>query len=234
MHPAVPPNKPIITLMDAQLSPRPAKNYIRNLLFRDIASLRPTTSLDAGAGDLANYWMFPGKYCGVGKHLERLKEGIAHAHNKKFFEQRGFPSLYRLDLDKDISFLGPFDLCVCTETIFYLDDPVSAVRRLIDTVRQGGNLIMDDRYLDRFDDYVDVLSSSFQDVTITFWGFDDLMRLKHVTNNKMKELSETEMRAPNIQSIHSALYIKATNKHAPSKSSLAPPMVNLVDGIRIL
>ena len=57
--------KPPITPSGYFFSENPSKNYAMHLLLDDIRAQNPSRSLDAGVGELRNYWMFPGSYVGI-------------------------------------------------------------------------------------------------------------------------------------------------------------------------
>ncbi len=96
----------------------------------------PKKALDAGAGKLRNFWMFPkGSYTGVGKQRGDLKDGRAMCSDQ--IKVLGNPDLHVFDLNNDFHFFGPFDMVVCTGTADYFDDPADVLRRMAFIAHQG-------------------------------------------------------------------------------------------------
>jgi hypothetical protein len=132
------PRKPIVPL-DRPLSPNPSKNYILNLLSHHIARANPSVSLDAGAGagELRNLWMFPGKYVGISHRRDTYCRGLKRPPNPQVIQKRGRPAVYLVRLESDFSFLGSFDLCVSTFTLGYVADRLDVITRLSERVAAG-------------------------------------------------------------------------------------------------
>lgn len=56
-----PMKKPQVNTFGHWLSHIPAKSYLFHLMRADIEACAPARSLDAGCGELRNFWMFPGE-----------------------------------------------------------------------------------------------------------------------------------------------------------------------------
>lgn len=211
--------KPVVDTHGFRLSNKPSKNYLFHLLYRDIVAHNPSRSLEAGTGQLRNYWMYPGRYVGISHNRAAYFLGLTRGLNRRLIETRGAPEVYLMRLERDFSFLGLFDLCVCTQTIFYLDDYIDVARRLGQRVVQGGALILDDN-IARVDEYVAALAPLFATIDVTFWGFGDadeeiagMPALPNVPPpQRFTDLFEAEMRAPNEKAGHAHFYLHARDR----------------------
>ena len=116
--------------------------------------MAPKKALDAGAGKLRNFWMFPkGSYTGVGKQRGDLKDGRAMCSDQ--IKVLGNPDLHVFDLNNDFHFFGPFDMVVCTGTADYFDDPADVLRRMGLLLTKGGTLVFEIKS-ERFQELNDV------------------------------------------------------------------------------
>ena len=113
-----------------------------SLLFSDIKRFNPKRALDAGAGKLRNFRFFPPhSYTAVGLTMKSLEEG--RESQRQLAAKRGEPTLIEANLDLDFSFLGTFDLVVCTGTAILLENASDTFVRLAHHITSGGNLILD-------------------------------------------------------------------------------------------
>jgi SAM-dependent methyltransferase len=208
----------------------PAKNYFFNLLYQDIAAARPARALDAGMGRLRNYWMFPGKYVGIGRHKAPAVQGIELAEHVAMMRERGLPELYLMLLESDFSFLGEFDLCVSTFTLCYAKDSVDVVCRLAERLRPGGTLLFQDTP-EKAARYLEALAPHFEEVEAIYWGMPHTnFFMEPFDKPRFTELQREEMEAPNTPDGHSELYIRATGKRSGAAPAAPVPEI-VTDGL---
>lgn len=225
--------KPIVDLSTHWHAPRPSVNYMFHLLAHHIKSVNPRRGLDAGAGELRNYWMFPNNYIGISHnradYFRGMKTTVPHLLTVK-----PKPKVYLMRLESDFSFLGEFDLCVCTRTLLYVADHVDVVRRLSERVDKGGALIVENE-IAHVDRYLALLNNQYEDVSVTYWAYDGCNEMC----SDMPEWSDTkppqafidltnrEMHAPNVREGHSRFLLFAKNKKimAHPKSGARPEIM---------
>lgn len=226
--------KPVVETHGFRLSNRPSKNYMFHLLYRDIVAHNPARSLEAGAGQLRNFWMYPGAYVGISHNRPAYFRGLTRGLNRPLIRKNGPPEVYLMRLERDFSFLGLFNLCVCTQTIFYVDNPVDVGRRLAERLDKGGALILDDE-IERLDQYIAVLAPLFETLDVTFWGFGDADReipdMPALPNapapQRFTDLFEAEMRAPNQREGHAHFYLHARGRlEADVRRSPSPDIIS--------
>jgi SAM-dependent methyltransferase len=208
----------------------PAKNYFFNLLYQDIAAVRPARALDAGMGRLRNYWMFPGKYVGIGRHKIPAMQGIELPEHVAMMQERGIPELYLMLLESDFSFLGEFDLCVSTFTLCYAKDSVDVVSRLAERLRPGGSLLFQDT-LEKTEQYLKALAPHFEHVEAIYWGMANTnFFMEPFVKPEFSALQRQEMEAPNTPEGHSDVYIRATGKRTGAAPAAPVPEI-VIDGL---
>ncbi len=201
--------KPIVPINFRAVN-NPAKNYMYNLLYHDIQAAAPARSLDAGMGRMRNFWMFPGKYVGIGVNRSDTAEGLDLQDNIVITRERGVPELYLMLLDRDMSFLGDFDLCVSTFTLIYVKDTLDVVGRLSDRVRRGGTLLFQTPAEGNGDDLLGLLSPHYEKVEIVYWGMEHTnFFMNKFDKPRLNELQRAEMEAPNSPKGHSDFYVRA-------------------------
>lgn len=221
--------KPVIDINFRAVN-NPAKNYIFNLLHQDIQAAGPERSLDAGMGKLRNYWMFPGRYVGIGRHKMPAMQGIQMPENAQFMRERGLPELYLMLMESDFSFLGAFDLCVSTFTLCYAKDSYDVVGRLAARLRRGGTLLFQDTR-DKAERYRQLLLPHFERVEIVYWGMQHTnVFIEPFVKPQFAELQRQEMEAPNTPEGHSDIYVRATGKKTDAAPAAPVPKI-VVDGL---
>jgi hypothetical protein len=222
--------KPVVPIKFRSVN-NPAKNYIFNLLYHDIQAANPGRSLDAGMGRMRNFWMFPGKYVGIGVKKADTESGLRLEDNIAVMRERGEPELYLALLEKDISFLGDFDLCVSTFTLIYVEDKLDTVARLSDRVRRGGTLLFQVPALGTGEEYLRLLSPHYDTVEIVYWGMAHTnFFMEPFDKPRFKELERAEMEAPNTPEGHSDFYVRAFGKRTdPSPQGPTPELIR--DGL---
>jgi len=233
--------KPAIKTFGFWLSESPSKNYLFHLLHHDIRSCSPSRSLDAGAGELRNYWMFPGHYVGISHNRPAYARGLVRGFNPNIVREKGPPEVYLMRLERDFSFLGLFDLCVCTQTIAYMDNPIDVAGRLADRVKAGGTLILDD-IIEREGQYRAALADKFDDIEVIYWGrsgsdiyFKNMPKLANMpVPDDFRDLYELETSAPNEPAGHSRLYLRARRKKESCLNENPSPEVIMEGGLRIV
>src|ERR1700749_3013219 len=114
--------KPTVDLSRTWLAPRPSKNYIFHVLHRHIQEANPARSLDAGVGELRNFWMFPGKYVGITHNRVAYHRGMARLTTPQpvpdictplLTDSSQHPTVFQMRMESDFSFMEDFDLVVC-------------------------------------------------------------------------------------------------------------------------
>lgn len=221
------PRKPILDLSKGVLSANPSKNYWMHLMFHHIKEASPARSLDAGVGQLRNFWMFRGKYVGITHNRPAYFRGLQQTPNPQLIAKRGEPEVYLMRLQSDFSFLGLFDLCVCTQTLLYVDYSLDVLSRLSEVVGKGGTLIIDAAAA-HAEAFQAVLSPHYDSVDTVYYGyegcnaFDDAAPTPDLAaqSEQFMMLTEREMNAPNVAEGHSNFYMIGRKK---KESRSAPP-----------
>jgi SAM-dependent methyltransferase len=132
--------KPTVRILDPPLFPHPPRNYMASLVANDIATINPKRALDAGAGELRMFSLFPpGSYTGVGLSREEFEMGIRR--HKLTAEDLAQSKIIVADLNKDFAFLGSFDLVVCTGTAHSFSEPAHTLKRLAQRLVPRGNML---------------------------------------------------------------------------------------------
>ncbi len=132
--------KPMVALVSPPWFVHPVRNYVASLLFSDIRDIKPRQALDAGAGRLRNFAMFPpGTYTGVSNDMPDMERGLEE--QAKLISKKGAPLLVELDLNEKFTYLGNYDLVVSTATLDYLLDPIDTLERLADLILPNGNAL---------------------------------------------------------------------------------------------
>lgn len=211
--------KPRVETHGMRLSNNPSKNYFFHLLYRDIQQRNPSRSLEAGMGELRNYWMYPGDYVGIGTQRDSYFAGLGRGFNRKLILERGPPVAYLMRLESDLSFLGLFDLCVCTNTIMYVDDQIDVATRLAARVAKGGDLILDD-VVGRRQEYLAVMAPLFESIELVYWGYgesygelsDQPALANQPPTQRYLDLFNAEMNAPNVPEGHRGFYLHGRSK----------------------
>lgn len=215
--------KPRIDLFPFHISLNPAKNYVFNLLFRAIEEAAPERSLDAGAGQLRNRWMFPNAYFGITHNHVAYFEGLSR-NLKAPIQRTGSMSVYLMRLESDFSFIGPMDMAVCTFTMRYLEDKADLMTRLAGAVRIGGSLFLEDD-LSSLDTALKTLSPYFDSLDVIYYGAE--MLHAEVDAADVLGLTEIEMRMPNKPDGHSGYCIHARGKRTShAQPGVTPEIVN--------
>jgi SAM-dependent methyltransferase len=133
-------SKPTVRILDPPLFPHPARNYLASLVANDIAALDPKRALDAGAGELRMFPLFPpGSYTGVGLNREEFDLGVRR--HTLTAEDLPHANMIVADLNQEFAFLGVFDLVVCTGTAHSFTDPARTLMRLAQRLAPGGNML---------------------------------------------------------------------------------------------
>jgi hypothetical protein len=113
-----------------------------SILAADIAAIEPKKALDAGAGELRTFPLFPaGSYTGIVLDASEIAAGLTR--QAKHVKKNGRPNFVVTDLNGDFGFLGMFDLVVCTGTAAQLTNAVDTLRRLAAHVRTGGTMLVE-------------------------------------------------------------------------------------------
>jgi hypothetical protein len=219
--------KPILDLSTHWHAPRPSVNYMLHLLAHHINSLNPLRSLDAGAGELRNYWMFPNHYVGISRNRAEFFRGMEIMFTPQIQLVKPRPEVYLMRLESDFSFLGEFDLCVCTRTIFYVADRFDVLQRLSARVKEGGALIFDDDIV-HLDRYLDLLNDQYESISVIYWALDGCNEtcpnMPEWSHEKPPEtfirLTDKEMHAPNCRDGHSRFYLFGQNKKRVTQATI--------------
>ena len=226
-------NKPKVDLVGFPYAHSPSKNYFRHLLERDIKTLAPRRSLDAGCGELRNFRMFPGDYVGIGRSYDDYFVGVER-ENASAHPPRKPPEVYLMRLESDFSFIGPVDLSVCTNVMGYIGDKAALLRKLASLTNKGGALLVDD-VVAEYDLYVDTLSALFDHLEIVFWGYEGCaFSEESITPEEITDLSRVEMFTPNEMEGHKAFYIRAMGKKTPPIAPGERPATILDRGLFIV
>ena len=202
----------------------------------DIENAAPIRALDAGCGRLRHLGMFRYYYVGISHDVADCLAGLQEDYNVVPLASGEKPEIYLMRLESDFSFLGPFDMCVCTDTIYYVQDPLDLVIRLANLVQKNGALILSDIDLARLPDYLALLKHRFADIETIYWGHADLNRYdKAWSEEDIRKLTRAEMEKPNTPDQHSHFYIRASGKHV-APLDLTSPMPAAIDyqGLRIV
>jgi len=226
--------KPAWNSSGTRYSQNPSKNYLFHILANDIRILGPSRSLDAGVGELRSFWMFPGQYVGITHSKKDFMRGRQRPPTKELIASGRTPEVYLMRLESDFSFLGTFDVCVCTNTLPYIQDHVGLVKRLSARVRGGGSLIVENsvRYLPG---YIEAIGAEYEDVDVVYWGYKDCdVLLENVSawgneppTEQFLELTLKELNAPNMAEGHAYFYLHARRKKTlPVAKAPAPEIVN--------
>lgn len=230
----VPAQKPAVELFPKLYSRNPSKNYMFQLLLATIRTCSPSRSLDAGVGALRNFWMFPGHYIGISHNRGAYFKGLTLPQTKMRIARNGPPEVYLMRLERDFSFLGGVDLCVCTQTIFYTEDPTDVGRRLSAQVRQGGSMILE-HVTPALDAHLGTLIDDYESVEVIYWGRRDCAFLDETCpKEKLMELSRVEMNAPNIRDDHAHFFLVARNKLKPAVAIGSRPEIVEDRGLNIV
>jgi hypothetical protein len=145
-------DKPHVPILSPPMFFNPARNYLASLLGADIALAKPRRALDAGAGELRSFPLFPaGSYTGVGLEQSSFDAGLKR--QAKRIARWGQPKLIVADLDGDVSTLGEFDLVVCTRTAFYFKNMPRTLLQLANLITENGRMLFDIP-ADRLDDVI--------------------------------------------------------------------------------
>jgi len=233
--------KPLIDLGCKLLAHSPSKNYLFHLLARYIGEFKPAHSLEAGVGQLRNFWMYPNRYVGITHNRPEFFRGLKRSPNGRVIEKRGFPEVYLMRLESDFSFLGSFDLCVCTNTIDYINDHMDVLQRLSDRVGSGGSLLVEDT-VGYVDTYRKALSRHYEQIDIVYWGFKECDQPQHFLYSATEvgptpeflELFKKEMDAPNIPDGHDRFFLIAQKKRSPAGPSAPRPDIIEDNGLLIV
>jgi hypothetical protein len=215
------PEKPVVELL--LLSKRPFKNYILNLLKAHIDAVQPSVSLDAGCGDLRNRWMFPGRYVGITHSTRYHEQALARGKNKELES-----TVYAMRLENDLSFLGDFDLVVCTNALGFGGMPIETqgdiVQRLSERVQLGGALIFNGTVA--LLPFCERIAADYDFANVVFTGTPDRYEPRQI-NDEWLELVRQEMLAPNVQGDHKEVYMFASGKkRAPTPHAPVPQLVH--------
>ena len=217
-------------------------NYMLHLLAYHIKSINPLRSLDAGVGELRNYWMFPHQYVGLDNNRANFFTGIKRPPTPQLLLVKPRPEVYLMNLESDFSFLGEFDLSVCTRTIAYVADRFDVVQRLSARVKKGGALIFDD-YIEHLDRYLALLHDEYESISVIYCGFEGCdevcANMPNWAHKKPPEaflqLTHKEMHAPNVREGHSRFYLFAQNKKTVAQETTgARPEIIEDDGLFVV
>jgi len=232
------PKKPVVPIMKRAIAPKPTKNFIWNLLYGDIQRLQAMKSLDAACGQLRNYWMFTkGAYCGLDRTYSQLVYGQQGANNRRLINQRGRDNIELVcgDMERHLDSLGEFDLCVSTGTIEYIDNAVTVLGSLSDTIHKAGNLLISmSGKMNLTETIVDYLISQYEIVELIYMQSHEVHEWEQSYNRqqqpsgkqkaadfsvysipeaKIKEMTFYEMSLPNVAELHMGIYVRALNKN---------------------
>jgi hypothetical protein len=217
------------------LTTNPAKNYIFNLLQHDIAAADPARSLDAGAGELRNFWMFPGQYFGISHRKATFLRGLQYEVNAEIIAERGMPHVYLQRLESDFSYLGAFDLVACTFTLEYVQDRLSAALRLSDRVSRGGTCLLEGELKDGGARIVEAIAPLYDRVHVTYWGTPATNRLlENFSDPAFVPLTQQELRTANVPEGHDRFYISAFGKKADPGAAGPRPEIIADSGLFIV
>lgn len=186
------------------LASRPAKSFALALLRAHIQAINPARSLDAGCGELRTRHMFPGEYVGITLNKDAYLAGLERPENKGFLS-----TVHIIDLREDFSFLGTFDLCVCTNMLMYIEDGVDVIRRLADRVKPGGCLIFTDG-IEQLAAYEPV-RSLFSSWDVFYWGRPAGLVSMKKTDTFFKHM-KSEMEGSDALDGQSHFYVLATGR----------------------
>jgi hypothetical protein len=228
----IPAEKPKIRI--DQLSHSPCKSYLFSLLCRDIRDAGPVRALDAGAGELRNYWMFPGHYVGITISEKEYFAGVRRWADTGLFPATFRPEVYLMRLERDFAFLGLFQLVVCTNTIKYVTNPCDAIARLAERVAQHGSLLLSGP-IEYLAPVVPILEPEFGKLDLVYLGYREAADKGQTLDDQTRALlSRMDMMAPNTPEGHRQFYLKASNKLGSSQRAIDPPKVTIRDGLSIV
>lgn len=234
--------KPQIELLKPWLTASPAKNYFYHLLAHIGRQVAPRRTLDAGAGRLRNMWMFPRGYVGIGLSRADFSFGLRNPPNPAVLAKGFKPEMYVMPLQEDFSFLGAFDLCVCTNTAMYVPDRDDLLVRLHDRVKRGGALLFEDK-VEWLESYLALLHGKYKNLQVVYWGYQDGLDLhddmpkqfQHPPTPRFVEMTMREMAAPNTREGHAHFLLIATGKVSDAElAGTPPPLFAVEDGILVL
>lgn len=237
----VPPDKLKMDVLTRWLTANPAKNHAFHMLLMHARMLRPSRSLDAGAGELRNFWMFPKGYTGIALSPYQLRVGLERPPTPELTERGWIPDLYAMRLQSDFSFLGTFDFAVSTNTLVYVPEYADVAARMSDRVREGGSMIITDD-MPRLDDYVRVLAPHYKNLVIFYWGYGPcvdyltdmpLWDYEPVTP-RFRELTELELSRPNTPDGHKHFYLIASKKKSGPGPEGPKPDMSFEAGVHIV
>ena len=215
------------------LSANPSKNYILNLLRAKIQEFAPTQSLDAGTGLLRNYWMFPGDYTGTSISMSEVRSALADKRIQRQIAKRSTPRIFLTRLDSDLSYLGSFEMCVCTHTLSYVSDAAQSVRNLSRLVVKGGTLILQGE-IEELSSILNELGGDYADIEIVYYGIPQSdYQLPAYDIAEYERLTKIELEAKNIPEGHSNFFIVARNKKFPAILNGHPTRFVSVDGVMV-
>ena len=207
----IPPAKPKFELLDFTYSPNPSKNYFYQLLAHDIENLNPGRALDAGCGELRNWWMFPGDYVGISHNYKAYFRGLRRA-TKGPKKPTSPPRVYLTRLEGDFSFIGGVDLCVCSNTMLYIKDKKATLARFQKNIKSGGALLIDDD-IGELDNYLSFVTGQFARIDVVFFGYEGCDVIDdQMAQDEIISLTKMEMLVGNDREGHSRFYLKATGK----------------------
>ncbi len=210
---------------------KPARNYVLHLLHTHIKMVSPASSLDAGAGELRNYWMFPGKYVGIALSRPAYFLGLERAEYRKLATNKILPEVYLMRLESDFSFLGSFELCVSTFTLEYVQDRFDVVQRLSDRVSQNGSLIVEGP-LSTLERHMKQIEPCYTDIKVVYWGLHGWDR--KMTGAEFEHATFREIFAPNVAAGHERFYLFARGKKGGASAAGPRPTTTYDGGLFIV
>lgn len=183
--------KPVVPLLKQLHFLSPSRNYLNSLVAYFVnEKAKAARVLDAGAGLLRNYELFSHGYSGIGLHREELWDGLAR--NKDLIEKATPPTLYELDLNEDVSFLGPFCFCLCTATLDYTENKAFTIESLSKTLKKSGHLLFNINDKKEGLALASTLTNDFEHVYVIYYSS---VALEH----NQKEIISSVLERPNNQ-----------------------------------
>ncbi len=230
----VSPTKPRIELASQPYAPNPSKNYVYQVLYRDVREANPDRALDAGCGELRNFWMFPGAYVGISHNRPGYFNGVRRWIEHKVIAPDQRPEVYLMRLQRAFDFLGLFDLVVCTNTLEYIPERDDVVRRLSQRVARGGSMILEDQQAN-LAVYLRLLEPEYERIEVMHCWFEGCAMIDDTMPvDRQLALAVKEMEAPNRPEGHARFYLKAAIKLTQYEAAGVPPKIILDDGLRIV